>query len=233
MKKFDIFVILFFILTAAIFLLYPQIDIKFSSIFYNKESGFYLANTFFANLIFKLTIIIIATFSIMLLILLIADILFKKEFFKIKKRILIYLMLTLLLGPGLIVNTIFKNNWGRARPVQIEEFGGNKKFTPPFIKTNQCQKNCSFSSGHASAAFFFLALVPLFREKRVKVLTAILAISWGLCVGFVRIIQGGHFLSDVIFSGFFVYFVASILYYIIFRSNNEAICSNTSNERRR
>ncbi len=215
-KKFDIFMITLFLLIGALFLAYPQIDLIISSYFYNNSAGFYLANATFAKLIYKATIIVTAVFSIALLVLFIADTVFKKEFLGIKKKIIAYLLITLILGPGLVVNIIFKNNWGRARPVQIEQFGGEKKFTPPFIKTDQCEKNCSFTSGHAAAAFFFISLVPLFRDKKTKILVALAAISWGVIVGFVRILQGGHFLSDVIFSAFFVYFTARVVYYFIF-----------------
>lgn len=215
-KKFDIFLITLFSLAAVLFLIYPQIDIKISSFFYKEGVGFYLANAPFAKLIYKATIILTVVFSITLLILFIADTIFKKEFLGVKKKVIAYLLITLILGPGVIVNLLFKNNWGRARPSQIEQFGGDKKFTPAFIKTDQCEKNCSFTSGHAAAAFFFLALVPLFRDKKARIIAALAAISWGAFVGFVRILQGGHFLSDVVFSAFFVYFTARVVYYFMF-----------------
>src|SRR5579885_660865 len=40
------------------------------------------------------------------------------------------LLLALAIGPGLIVNTLFKDHWGRARPSQITVFAGEKRFTP-------------------------------------------------------------------------------------------------------
>ncbi|WP_281950667.1 phosphatase PAP2 family protein [Nitrosophilus kaiyonis] len=216
-KKFDIFIIFLFIISAFIFITFPQIDLKVSSLFFKEGVGFYLKNEPFVKFIYKSTIIIIKIFAISILILLILDYIFKKDIFGIKKRALIYLIVSLILGPGLIVNEIFKNHWGRARPIQINEFGGDKKFAPAFIKTNQCKKNCSFTSGHAAAAFYFISLVPLFRRKKEKIITAILALSWGSLVGLIRIIQGGHFLSDVIFSAFFVYFAARLSYYFILK----------------
>ena len=61
-----------------------------------------------------------------------------------------------IIGCGLIANLYFKETWGRARPVHIEEFGGNKIFTGAFKKSSECQRNCSWISGETSAAFSFM-----------------------------------------------------------------------------
>ena len=70
----------------------------------------------------------------------------------------LFLLLTLIIGPGLITNTLLKDNWGRARPHQITEFGGRAQFTPAFVITNQCVRNCSFTSGDSSFGFWFHTL---------------------------------------------------------------------------
>ncbi len=124
---------------------------------------------------------------------------------------LVYLALCMALGPGLVVNTIFKNEWGRARPHQIVEFGGADQFTPVWVISNQCAKNCSFVSGHAAMgyylfAFAFLAFPPLRRSLFALSMVA------GFAVGMVRVVQGDHFLSDVILPGFFVFAVCAALY---------------------
>lgn len=217
MKKIDFFILSLFIFLVFIFLYYSQIDIKVSSFFY--KNNFYLANCFIVKFIYQATRVIIALFSISTVFLLILDLVFKKDFFHIRKKALVYLLITLILGPGLIVNTLLKDNFGRARPSQIKEFGGNKNFTPAFVISNQCKKNCSFTSGHAAAAFYFLALVPLFRRRKTQICIASLALFWGSLVGFIRIIQGGHFLSDVVFSAFIIYFTAKISYYLVFKED--------------
>ncbi|WP_200762316.1 phosphatase PAP2 family protein [Nitrosophilus alvini] len=216
MKKSDIVIFILFCFSVALFLYFAKIDLYISDFFYKEGTGFYLANTLFAKIIYKATIIVVAVFTIAVLGLLILDLILKKELFSIRKKVLVYLILSLLLGPGLVVNLIFKDNWGRARPIHIEQFGGDKKFTPAFVKTDQCEKNCSFSSGHAAAAFYFLSLVPLFRDPKKRFFVAAAALAWGFAVGTVRVLQGGHFLSDVVFSAFFVYFTARILYYFMF-----------------
>ena len=44
----------------------------------------------------------------------------------------LFLFLGLLVGPGLVVNGILKDHWGRARPAEIIEFGGTAHFSPAF-----------------------------------------------------------------------------------------------------
>ncbi len=204
-------VLVLLLVGCVLFYLFPQIDLWFSALFY--KGGFYLKDTLLAKTIYKATIWITASFALGALLLLILEWLLKKEW--VAKKVLAYLLLVLLLGPGLIVNTLFKNHFGRARPSQIEAFGGTKHFTPALVITNQCQKNCSFSSGHAAAAFYFLAFVPLLRG-RAKRFALLAALAWGSVVGMVRIVQGGHFLSDVYCSAVVVWGVSVLLYNIMF-----------------
>ena len=218
------FLILF--IPCIIFYLYPDIDLKVSSLFYSD--GFYLKDTLFARFIYRATMVAVALFAVSTLFLLSVELITKREW--VKKSVLIYLLLVLAIGPGLIVNEILKNHFGRARPSHIVEFGGDKKFTPAMVVTNQCEKNCSFSSGHAAAAFYFIALSFVAKTKRVKRVLFWLAILWGSLVGFVRIIQGGHFLSDVYCSFFVVYLTSYLLYKIYLKGKDETISSDTGNE---
>lgn len=114
----------------------------------------------------------------------------------------IFLFVSLLLGPGLVVNYVFKENWGRARPHEVVEFGGINLYTSPLKITKECDGNCSFVSGHASGAFFVLSLSWVFRRKR----WFWIGLSLGSLVGIGRVLQGGHFLSDVVFAFWAVYF---------------------------
>jgi lipid A 4'-phosphatase len=122
-----------------------------------------------------------------------------------------FLFTTALIAPGLIVNTVLKDNFGRARPSQIQEFNGTKKFTAAFVMTNQCDENCSFSSGHAAMGFYFSALAYVAAGlyfSRIYMITII----FGSMVGLSRIIMGGHFASDVIISGFIVLLFNHLIY---------------------
>lgn len=122
-----------------------------------------------------------------------------------------FLIAVLIMGPGVVANLVLKDNWGRARPRDVIEFGGGKVFTPPLVPASECARNCSFVSGEASsifAVFFGLAFaLPGYRQR----LVAIGCVA-GLLAGGIRIIQGGHFFSDVLFAGVFMALTVSLLH---------------------
>jgi len=47
-------------------------------------------------------------------------------------------LLSLVIGPGLLVNLVLKENVGRARPIQVEAFGGNRQFSPALRQAHEC-----------------------------------------------------------------------------------------------
>lgn len=184
---------------GIILVIFPEIDNIISSYFYSSENGFIHADTLFVQLVFRSVPII----SMILIIVLVLGILYKFLMHKNKKNVLkssmIFLLLSLALGPGLSVNLLLKENFGRARPIQTTLFGGNKEFTAAGYYSDQCDTNCSFSSGHASIGFYFTSLsyiVPTQYKNLVFIGGAIL----GFVVGAGRVAQGGHFFSDIIFS---------------------------------
>ena len=125
-------------------------------------------------------------------------------------------LLGFILGPvigcGLIANMYFKDTWGRARPINIQEFGGDKTYTQPFIKSDQCEKNCSWISGESSAAFSFITGIIVIKNPIFLFINVIL----GLIVSFCRIAMGGHFLSDNIFAMIFMIYLAILYKFFIF-----------------
>ncbi|MDI9348959.1 MAG: phosphatase PAP2 family protein [Candidatus Symbiobacter sp.] len=108
-----------------------------------------------------------------------------------------------LVGPGLVANALFKDMWGRARPLQLFEFGGQLKFTPPLVWSDQCSSNCSFVGGDAALGFwlFIFAFMAVSTWRRALFW---LAVAVGGILGLVRIGQGAHFLSDILFSAWFM-----------------------------
>ena len=195
---------------ALLFLFYPEIDIRFAQLFYTKEHGFLLTKhgkgLFFYHLVPILLEIVVA---ILLTLVIVINIL-KIPISGIGNKEILYLALVLIIGPGLIVNGIFKDHWGRARPSQIIEFGGTQHFTPAFIISDQCAKNCSFVSGHVAMGFYLMAAALLL--KRWRRTAMVMVVLLGAAIGLTRIAQGGHFLSDVIFSGIFVSYTAYYLH---------------------
>lgn len=124
----------------------------------------------------------------------------------------VFLVLFLALGPGLLVNTIFKDGWGRPRPREVVQFGGNKQFLQPWQKGISGQGR-SFPSGHASAAFFLIAPFFFYRRRRPLVAHGWLigGIVFGILMSIARIAQGGHFLSDNLWSFGMVYLTGLLL----------------------
>lgn len=125
-----------------------------------------------------------------------------------------FMLAVLIFGPGVVANLALKDNLGRARPRDVIEFGGTKAFTPALIPSSECPRNCSFVSGEASsmfAVFFGLALlVPQYRMATLAV-----GVAAGLASGLVRMTQGAHFLSDVLFAGIFMALTVSVLHIAI------------------
>lgn len=143
------------------------------------------------RILFTLLAIVVATWA--------AGLWVGERIFAIGHRLVAYLSLSLALGPGLVVNVILKEHWGRPRPSTLIQFGGANTYVPPFVISDQCTSNCSFSSGHGALGFWVVAVAflapPAWRRGAIGA-----ALLFGCAVGWVRIAQGGHFLSDVIVS---------------------------------
>lgn len=125
-----------------------------------------------------------------------------------------YLILTLLIGSGLITNALLKGLWGRPRPSQLIEFGGSQTFEPVLAWAKESFGK-SFPCGHATMGFFFfsVALVIPSRMKKTRYLVAAFGITLGIALGWVRSAQGGHFLSDTLWAAAIMWFVAVGLFH--------------------
>ena len=96
----------------------------------------------------------------------------------------------------LVVNVLLKNMWGRTRPNDVLQFGGNDIFVPWYRFGDTCVSNCSFVSGDSSVGFALIVFYFL-TKKNIYIY---LSVMFGVSLGIVRIAAGGHFLSDVVFS---------------------------------
>jgi lipid A 4'-phosphatase len=200
---------------SALFLVFPGIDLWASGLFYRPGAGFFLKDWPLFQALYRAVPLL--TWAVALLVL--AAFLFrfwrKQPLFGLDGARMGYLVLALALGPGLVVNAVLKDHWGRARPSQVVEFGGEKRFTPAPLPADECARNCSFAGGHAAMGFYLVAFAFLVRDPRRRRVAEIAALAAGVAVGLTRIAQGGHFLSDVVFAGLIVWGISRVLFVLV------------------
>ncbi len=204
-----------FVPILVLFLLVPQLDLWTSGLFFAADGGFFLSKWPPVELLYRAVpwiacgvVLAIAGAGAWLF-------LVQRPLWRFDRKALLFLSLSIALGPGLLANVVLKDHWGRARPTQIEAFGGTRRFTPAPLPASQCAHNCSFVSGHAALGFSlvgFAFLLPTARPRRWGIAAAL---AFGGLIGLVRIVQGGHFLSDVVYAGLLVYGTTALLHWWI------------------
>src|SRR5262249_5160604 len=115
---------------------------------------------------------------------------------------IVLMLVTLALAPGVVANLVLKEHWGRPRPIDVAEFGGDEHFRPWWDPRGDCPKNCSFVAGEPSGAFWTMAgaaVVP----PQWRALGYGGALAFGAAVGGLRMAAGAHFFSDVGFAAGF------------------------------
>ncbi|MBP9743359.1 MAG: phosphatase PAP2 family protein [Burkholderiales bacterium] len=191
--------IIFFILVAGFVIVSPGIDQYFAAMTYNADRGkFYGELHLWCRIVY---------YSIPAITALLVAISVGMLFTRLKKVALI-ILLSLALGPGLVINVVFKDHWGRPRPYQVIRDG--ETFLPVWQPNfNQINDN-SFPCGHASIGFFLGVPFLACGQRKRGLIIGLIA---GGFVGVVRMLQGGHYLSDVVFCGIFVWMAAYLVIY--------------------
>ncbi|PKO43880.1 MAG: hypothetical protein CVU31_12775 [Betaproteobacteria bacterium HGW-Betaproteobacteria-4] len=195
-----------FALLAVLFVAFPEIDLAASRVFYDDGKwAFSGGNWPLFELIYRGTPRVGQALLVILLGGLLLGGIKRLGWLHARRTTFGFLLVAALLGPVLLVDATLKDGWHRARPATVAEFGGPLTFTPAFVVSDQCPKNCSFVSGHVATAAFVMAFGWLAAPAtRRRWLLASLAMATLLAV--VRMTAGGHFLSDTIFAWFATYF---------------------------
>lgn len=190
--------------SLALFWCVPGIDLFVSRLFYDPQHGFWLAAwpplralTASIRWITWAILLIAAGAAAWLR-------LTGRPVWRLDRNALIFLVAALVIGPGIVVNTVLKDHWGRARPYQVAAFGGEHQFTPAPLPADQCARNCSFVSGHAALGFSLVAFAFLLPPGRRRNRALGAALAFGAVVGLGRIAAGHHFLSDIVDAGLIV-----------------------------
>jgi membrane-associated phospholipid phosphatase len=205
------------ILTGVVFAVDPSLDVRgarfFRSLFERPEMRSFDRIIEFVREIGPLVIIATITPAVIAVA---VKIFAPKRPTLMSGRAAIFLIMTLVLGPGLLVNSVLKENWARPRPGMVTELGGDHAFKPWWDPRGTCDSNCSFVSGETSSAVWMTApalLVP--PPWRYVALGA--AGLYGVVVACIRMLAGGHFLSDVIFAAIFTGLVIWTVHGFLFR----------------
>ncbi len=203
---------------SALFTAFPQIDIAVSALFYRGSFWLYEIPAF-KTLRFGLLLFMFA-FAFWVLGAFLWALIRRRPL-----RALGYSVAVILTGPLLLVNTVLKDNWGRARPIDITVFGGDKLFTPAYLFSNQCDVNCSFTSGEGGAIATVAILIaflawPNLTTKGRRWLAGALAVLVVVTAG-LRVAMGQHFLSDTLLSILFCALVAAGLYRLFYPNTTD------------
>jgi len=207
------------VLVGVVFGLYPALDLAIARPFHAIDSG---GNLFGLRISPPLMALRDAMLWLVTLVALVpgAALLFKlvlpRRPLLMPARAILFLLGTLALGPGLLTNAVLKDHWGRSRPIDVREFGGQETFVPWWDPRGDCPNNCSFVSGDVSGAYWLLAPAAL-APPAWRPLAYAGALAFGLAMSALRIAFGGHFFSDTVFAGVFTFLVIWLAHALIYR----------------
>src|SRR5262249_15015066 len=124
--------------TLAIFFFASQVDLETSGLFYDPKRGFVLAVWPPILLLFHAIPWIAGAALILAVVGACWLLLLGRPLWRLDRKALIFLVASTAVGPGFLVNILLKDHWGRARPMQIEAFGGTRHFTPAPLPAAEC-----------------------------------------------------------------------------------------------
>ncbi len=208
------------IAAGAAFGLYPELDLRVAQYFHDQTDAsrhafawrVYPPLMLARNIGLWITTVLVAPAMAALAVKLILP---RRKMF-VSGRAIVFLIATLALAPGLLVNVALKDHWGRPRPIDVTQFGGTQSFVPWWDRHGDCPANCSFVSGDvAGAAWTFApaALAP--PQWRALSLGAAFAFTAGMAA--IRVMAGAHFVSDVVFAGVFTFLIIWSMYGLVYR----------------
>jgi membrane-associated PAP2 superfamily phosphatase len=204
-------------IVGAVFAFHPELDLAISRLFYDPDKPDFPLR--FVPLLYRLREAaqwIVAALVAPAAVALAAKLVLPRRRMLMSPRAIVFLLGTLILGPGLLVNVVLKDHWPRSRPVDVPQFGGDERFTPWWDPRGGCPKNCSAVAGEASGAFWTLAPASL-TPPQWRPLAYAGALAFGTAVGALRIAFGGHFFTDVAFAGVLMFLLVWTMHGLLYR----------------
>lgn len=202
---------------GLLFGIYPELDLKISALFYDAANRtFPLKDSALLSILRDVAMWVAWVFVIPSLVSLIVKLIRPVKPLMMSGRAMVFLLVTMLLCAIVLSNVVFKGHWGRPRPVLVTEFSGKLDFKPWWDPRGDCPKNCSFFSGEGATAFWTYAPAAL-APPQWRPVAYIAATAFGILTGGLRISFGGHFFTDVLFSGTVSFIVIWLAYAFIYR----------------
>jgi lipid A 4'-phosphatase len=203
------------VLVGVLFAAFPFWDLEIAGLFFDPTAAkFPLSIDYSANIIRR-----IANWIPFLLLAPAVFVLLRKLALPSSKMLMapsvvVFLVGSFLLGPGLTSNLLLKENWGRPRPNFVQQFAGSETFQPWWHPSSACKRNCSFVSGEASQAFWAVAPASL-TPPQIRPFALGGAVLFGTAVGAMRVVFGRHFLTDIVFAGVITIAIVMALYRLL------------------
>ncbi|MET1415977.1 phosphatase PAP2 family protein [Roseibium sp. HPY-6] len=204
------------VFVSMFFLIFPGVDFWASGAFYDEISGFWAQNEPFLRDVRHLGPFLVKVIAIACVGVLVIKLLAPGRPPLMPLRQPVFLLTTLILGPGVIVNAILKDNWGRPRPRYVEEFGGDLPYQPVWKISDHCESNCSFVSGEASAAMWLTSVAFLVPATWRKASLCFL-VPLCLVLSANRVAFGGHFFSDTLISWGITLLLILAVYHLLYQ----------------
>lgn len=206
---------------SAYFLLFPGVDLAVSGLFHDPVRGFALSGEPLLKALRKSSSLVLGLILFGVLVLLATQALRRRRRGRASARRGWFLLAGLVVGPGLVVNTLLKDNWGRPRPVQIDAFGGEAAYVDVWRMSEACQTNCSFVSGESSSAAWMVAALVLVPAPWRR-WAAWPVVAYAAALSLNRLAFGGHFLSDILLSWAITGLVLAVLHRLMVASPGAA-----------
>jgi lipid A 4'-phosphatase len=209
---------------GLIFALWPELDVKLSAPFFDAQrGGFWRSYDPFYLLARDSSTWLIALVAVPAGLALSLKLIRPRRPLIIPGRAILLMLLTLAFVPGVLANLVLKEHWGRPRPIDIAQFGGQEHFRPWWDPRGDCPKNCSFIAGEPSGAFWTMAAAAVAPPQwRAPAYAA--ALLFGTAVGLLRMAAGAHFFTDIVFAGVFAFFAIWIAHGWFYRWRATRIC---------
>jgi lipid A 4'-phosphatase len=215
------------LVVGVAFAVYPQLDLDIAASFYNpathtfigwfSDRGEYARDA--ASLLISL-MVAPAFFAV------VGKLVLPRRPMLIPGRAALFVIVTLVLGPGVMANGILKQHSARMRPTDVVALGGKERFTPWWDFHGPCAENCSFVAGEPSGAFWTLAPAAL-APPPWRLLAYGAAMVFGLAMGVLRMTVGAHFFTDVVFAGVFMFLMIWTVHGLIYRWRPTRITDET------